>query len=348
MSIDIEQYVAGVERGDRAVMGRAISLLESSRPEHEEPAQRLLRRLLPRTGRAVRLGITGVPGAGKSTFIERLGVLLCESGRRVAVIAVDPSSVITGGSILGDRTRMIKLSAHPGAFIRPSPSRATLGGVARRTREVMLLCEAAGYDVVLIETVGVGQSEAAVANMADCFLALAIPNAGDDLQGMKRGLLELVDIIAVNKADGENVQAAKLAARDLAMAAHMAWSMRQETAGEGGQGGAVCVSEVPVLLCSARTGEGVWEVWQRAAALVEAAKLSGALGRRRRVQEIAWLQDLVRERLGAMLDGSRAAAEEMERCRLEVVAGSLAPAEGAERVIGALLDSIRGGRPAAG
>lgn len=330
MSLDALELAAGVERGDRTMLGRAISLVESSRPEHEAKAQELLSRLMPRTGGAVRLGITGVPGAGKSTFIDTLGVMLCDAGQRVAVLAVDPSSAITGGSILGDRTRMTRLSAHANAFIRPSPSQSTLGGVARRTREVMLLCEAAGYGVVMIETVGVGQSETAVAGMCDCFVALAIPNAGDDLQGMKRGLLEMVDVIAVNKADGENMQAARLAARDLGFAAHMVRSARE---GEG--------ADVPVLLCSARTGEGVWAVWERAAAMVDSAKSSGAWAQRRQAQEMAWLSELVRERLERALRTSAGAGRALEECRGLMARGALTPAEGAKRVMAALMAEWR-------
>src|SRR5262245_48542186 len=208
-----EEYDAGVRAGNVAVLARALTLIESSSPRHQPVAEELLTRLLPHAGRSVRVGITGAPGVGKSTFIEALGLHLVRRGLRVAVLAVDPSSNISGGSILGDKPRMPRLSAERAAYIRPSPSAGTLGGVARRTRESMLVCEAAGYQVVLIETVGVGQSETVVADMTDCFLALMLPGAGDELQGIKRGLLELVDVIAVNKADGPTRPAAELAAQ---------------------------------------------------------------------------------------------------------------------------------------
>ncbi|HNS55139.1 MAG TPA: methylmalonyl Co-A mutase-associated GTPase MeaB, partial [Syntrophales bacterium] len=207
----IDYYVQGVTGGSRLVMAKTITLIESILPEHQETAQAVLDALLPYTGKAVRLGITGVPGAGKSTFIESFGTMLTEKGHRVAVLAVDPSSPRTGGSILADKTRMEKLSVNEQAFIRPSPSGGTLGGVARKTRETMMICEAAGYDVILVETVGVGQSEVAVASMVDFFLVLMIAGAGDEIQGIKKGVLELADAIAVNKADGDNVERAKLA-----------------------------------------------------------------------------------------------------------------------------------------
>ncbi|MCC5830546.1 MAG: methylmalonyl Co-A mutase-associated GTPase MeaB, partial [Phycisphaeraceae bacterium] len=207
-AVDLDSMVEGIERCDRAILGRAITLVESTNARHASQARRLLARLMSRTGKGIRLGITGVPGVGKSTFIEALGTKLTGQGHRVAVLAVDPSSGVTGGSILGDKTRMARLAADPAAFIRPSPSAGNLGGVARKTRETMLLCEAAGFDVILVETVGVGQSETMVAEMTDFFLALMLPNAGDGLQGIKRGLLELVDMMAVNKADGDNRTAA--------------------------------------------------------------------------------------------------------------------------------------------
>ncbi len=208
-----DDYVAGTCAGDIAILARTLTLIESSSPRHQGLAEEVLTRLLPHSGRSVRVGITGVPGVGKSTFIEALGLHLVSRRLRVAVLAVDPSSGIGGGSILGDKTRMTRLAAEPSAYIRPSPAAGTLGGVGRKTREAMLVCEAAGYQVVLIETVGVGQSETTVADMTDCFVALMLPGAGDELQGIKRGLLELVDVIAVNKADGSTCAAAELAAQ---------------------------------------------------------------------------------------------------------------------------------------
>src|SRR5438132_11995704 len=211
-AVPVEALAAEVRAGNRRALAKAITLVESTRPDHEEAAQRLLGLLLPHTGGAVRVGVSGVPGVGKSTFIEALGLYLIGLGKRVAVLAVDPSSALSGGSILGDKTRMPRLATAPAAFIRPSPSAGSFGGVTRRTREALLVCEAAGHDVVLVETVGVGQSETAVADMTDCFLALMLPGAGDELQGIKRGLLELVDVIAVNKSDGAMRTAAELAA----------------------------------------------------------------------------------------------------------------------------------------
>src|ERR671913_197649 len=210
-----------VQSGDRAALARAITLMESRRPDHREAARALLQSLMPSTGKAVRVGITGVPGVGKSTAIDTLGSMLTEQGHRVAVLAVDPSSTRTGGAILGDKTRMARLAADPNAFIRPSPSSGTLGGVAARTREAMLLCEAAGFDIVLVETIGVGQSEIAVADLTDFFLVLMLPGAGDELQGIKKGIVELADMIAVNKADGDGAERARAAAAEYQAALHI-------------------------------------------------------------------------------------------------------------------------------
>ena len=218
---DVERYVEGTRSGDRAAVARTITLMESSRPDHREVAREVLRALLPHTGGAQRVGITGVPGVGKSTFIDQLGVNLTAAGHRVAVLAVDPSSSRTGGSILGDKTRMSRLAVDPAAFVRPSPTGRTLGGVTSVTRETMLVCEAAGYDVVLVETVGVGQSETVVADMVDMFCVLMLPGAGDELQGIKKGILELADLVVVNKADGDNVNRARLAAAELKRALHL-------------------------------------------------------------------------------------------------------------------------------
>ncbi|HEY5217222.1 MAG TPA: methylmalonyl Co-A mutase-associated GTPase MeaB, partial [Pseudolabrys sp.] len=240
----------GIRGGDRATLARAITLIESKRADHRKVAHLLVQELLPHTGQAVRLGITGAPGAGKSTTIDALGTYLTGLGHKVAVLAVDPSSSRTGGSILGDKTRMARLASDPQAFIRPSPASGTLGGVAAKTRETMLVCEAAGYDVVLVETVGIGQSETAVADMTDFFLVLMLPGAGDELQGLKKGIVELADMIAVNKADGDNIQRANLAAADYRAALNILsphsanWSP-------------------PVLTYSALTGNGIAELWAR-------------------------------------------------------------------------------------
>ena len=316
----VDQLVAGIARHDRALLARAISLVESQSPRHTHDADQLLASLAPRLGHATRIGITGVPGAGKSTFIERLGLLLADRGHRVAVLAIDPSSVVTGGSILGDRTRMARLAAHPNAYIRPSPSDGSLGGVARRTREAALVCEAAGFDVILIETVGVGQSETSVAHLVDAVLTLALPNAGDELQGVKRGLLEVVDVIAVNKADGDHAPRARHAAAELASA------LRVLRHGE----------DIPVLTCSAATGDNITGVWDRLRTRVDSLRASGALEARRRDQAARWLHSVLDERLHALLHESPAAAAELDRAEREVRAMTTSPRAAAERVLTAL------------
>jgi LAO/AO transport system kinase len=278
-----DEYIAGARAGNIAVLARTLTLIESSNPRHQPLAEEVLTRLLPHTGKAIRVGITGVPGVGKSTFIEALGLHLVGRGLRVAVLAVDPSSGISGGSILGDKTRMARLAVEPAAYIRPSPSAGTLGGVARKTREAMLVCEAAGYQVVLIETVGVGQSETTVADMTDCFLALMLPGAGDELQGIKRGLLELVDVIAVNKADGPMRPAAELAARQYRDALH-SLAGREEGPPE-------------VLTCSALCGQGVDAVWDAVEQRHTRLAGSGALLQRRQQQNLRWMWAIVMDQL---------------------------------------------------
>jgi LAO/AO transport system kinase len=281
-TLTVDDYFAGVRAGNVAVLARALTLVESRNPRHQALAETLITRLLSYSGQSIRVGISGTPGAGKSTFIEALGLHLVRGGKRVAVLAVDPSSSITGGSILGDKTRMAKLSAEPNAYIRPSPSAGTLGGVAGKTRENMLVCEAAGYDAVLIETVGVGQSESMVAQMSDCFLAILLPGAGDDLQGIKRGLLELVDVIAVNKAEGANRAAAESAAQQYRTALHLLSERASEDA--------------PVVLtCSALEHEGIDAVWAAIEQKVSGRQLTGELTRRRQRQELDWLWAVVEE-----------------------------------------------------
>lgn len=282
--IDLDEYESGVLAGDRTALGRAITLVESRLPEHQELAQELLGRLLPRAGASTRVGITGVPGVGKSTFIDALGTHLTGSGHRVAVLAVDPSSTRTGGSILGDKTRMTRLSTDPNAFIRPSPTSGTLGGVAAATREAMTVVEAAGYDVVLVETVGVGQSETTVANMTDCFLVLMLARTGDALQGIKKGVLELADVLAVNKADGEHEVEATGAARELARALALLHPA-----------GATWVP--PVLTCSALTGAGIDDVWSQVEQHQAVMRREGLFEQRRTAQQIAWTWSQVEDRL---------------------------------------------------
>ncbi|GAA2746381.1 MULTISPECIES: methylmalonyl Co-A mutase-associated GTPase MeaB [Kitasatospora] len=283
-TIDLDQYRQGVLDGSRAWIARAITLVESTRPDHRELAQRLLVDLLPHSGGAVRVGITGVPGVGKSTFIEALGTMLTGRGHKVAVLAVDPTSSRTGGSILGDKTRMEKLSADPNAFVRPSPTSGTLGGVARATRESMVVMEAAGYDVVLIETVGVGQSETTVAGMVDSFLLLTLARTGDQLQGIKKGVLELADLVAVNKADGPHETDAKAAARELAGALRLlqppdaAWTP-------------------PVLTCSGRDGTGLDALWERLEQHRATLDATGSLAAKRRDQQVEWTWAMVHDQL---------------------------------------------------
>ena len=274
------EYVEGIESGDRTRLAKAITLIESNSSAHFAKAQELLKYILPRAGGAIRIGITGVPGAGKSTFIESFGSYLTNSGKKVAVMAVDPSSSVTGGSILGDKTRMEKLATDPNAFIRPSPSGGTLGGVARKTREALLVFESAGYDVVLVETVGVGQSETTVRSMVDFFLLVLVPGAGDELQGIKKGVVELADAILINKADGANLIPAQSARAEYERALHYL-----QPATEGWQ--------TIAMTASALTGEGIPEVWQTIQGFVESTKQSGAFRKRRRAQEREWMRALI-------------------------------------------------------
>jgi LAO/AO transport system kinase len=315
--LTVDDYCAGVRGGDVGILARALTLIESNSPRHLPVAEDLLTRLLPYTGAAIRVGITGVPGVGESTFIETFGLHLVRCGRRVAVLAVDPSSNVSGGSILGDKTRMSRLATAPTAYIRPSLAGGRLGGVARKTREGLLVCEAAGYDVVLIETVGVGQSETAVAEMSDCFLALMLPGAGDELQGIRRGLLELVDVLAVNKADGPNRVAAELAAQQFQLA-------MQSLAGRH--------DPPAVLTCSARCERGVNVVWQAVERRHARLQASGELTARRQRQSLRWLWGLVEERILQAVQISpavRAIRADLER---EVLAGTIPVAVAARRI----------------
>ncbi|MFJ5217332.1 methylmalonyl Co-A mutase-associated GTPase MeaB [Streptomyces sp. NPDC088354] len=320
--IDLDAYVKGVLDGSRAWIARAITLVESTRPDHRELAQRLLTELLPHAGKARRIGVSGVPGVGKSTFVDAFGTMLTGLGHRVAVLAVDPSSTLTGGSILGDKTRMERLSVDRAAFVRPSPSAGTLGGVAKATRESMVVVEAAGYDVVLVETVGVGQSETAVSGMVDSFLLLTLARSGDQLQGIKKGVLELADVIAVNKADGPHERDARAAARELSGALRLMQS-------------ADAAWTPPVLTCSAREDTGldvVWERLERHRALLDS---DGRLEAKRRDQQMEWAWSMVRdELLGRLRDhpGVRRVAPEVER---QVREGTLTATSAAERILDA-------------
>ena len=311
--------VRGIRDGERATLARAITLIESKRADHRKSAHLLVQELLPATGRAVRLGITGAPGAGKSTTIDTLGTYLTGQGHKVAVLAVDPSSTRTGGSILGDKTRMARLAVDPHAFIRPSPTSGTLGGVAAKTRETMLVCEAAGYDVVLVETVGVGQSETAVADMTDFFLVLMVAGAGDELQGLKKGIVELADMIAVNKADGDNIERANLAAADYRAALNIlvprspTWSP-------------------PVLTYSALTGKGIAELWGKVVEHKEKMTASGELVARRREQQVKWMWTMLEERLTARLRGDAAVRAKLRQAEAAVADGKLAPTLAVEQI----------------
>ncbi|WP_405595698.1 methylmalonyl Co-A mutase-associated GTPase MeaB [Streptomyces sp. NBC_01410] len=318
--IDIDSYVKGVREGSRAYIARAITLVESTRADHRALAQRLLTELLPYSGTARRVGVSGVPGVGKSTFIDALGTMLTGLGHRVAVLAVDPSSTRTGGSILGDKTRMERLAVDPAAFVRPSPTSGTLGGVAKATRETIIVMEAAGYDVVLVETVGVGQSETAVANMVDSFLLLSLARTGDQLQGIKKGVLELADVIAVNKADGPHERDARSAARELAGAlrlmhpADAAWTP-------------------PVLSCSAREGTGLDTLWERLEQHRALLDSTGRLAAKRRDQQIDWAWTMVHDELRDRLrshPGVRALAPGLEQ---QVRDGELTATLAAERIL---------------
>ena len=316
----VEDYARGIRESDRGLLARAITLVESRRAADMALAQELLVRLQPETGKAIRVGITGVPGVGKSTFIDALGTQLIENGHRVAVLAVDPSSSVSGGSILGDKSRMPRLAAAGEAFVRPSPSALSLGGVTRRTRETMLLCEAAGFDVILVETVGVGQSETMVADMVDFFLVLVLAGAGDELQGIKKGIIELADLIAVNKADGDNLERAQLAKQDYAAALRYLGPRKTSW-------------EPQVITVSARTGDGMEELW----ALVEENHRlltdSGELEERRRHQLGRWMWSLIEEKLH---DSFRRHPEvigrlgELERA---VAEGSVTPTQAATELL---------------
>ncbi len=282
--LTVDDYVQGVLSGDRNVLAQTITLVESNALAHGEMAQDVLRQLLPGTGKSIRIGITGVPGVGKSTMIEALGMYLCEQGQRVAVLAVDPSSTVTRGSILGDKTRMESLSRDIRAFIRPSPSGGTLGGVARKSRETMLVCEAYGFDVILVETVGVGQSETTVRSMVDFFLLLMLTGAGDELQGIKKGIMELADALLINKADGDNKLRARAAKAEYNRALHYL-----APATEGWQ--------TRAYTCSALTGEGIDEIWQVIEDFRRKTTASGVLDNRRRTQTLDWVYSMVEEHL---------------------------------------------------
>jgi LAO/AO transport system kinase len=325
MSQSTQELAAAVRGGDRAALARAITLVESTRPDHRDQAQQLLLGLMPEAGRALHVGITGVPGVGKSTTIEALGMYLIEHGHRVAVLAVDPSSTRTGGSILGDKTRMARLAVHACAYIRPSPTSGTLGGVAKATRETIVLLEAAGYDVILVETVGVGQSEVTVANMVDTFVFLTLARTGDQLQGIKKGVLELADVVVVNKADGVHAVEAKSAARELSGAIRLIYP--RET-----------LWRPPVLTMSALHEEGLAELWDTVLKHREVLTKAGEFDAKRRRQQVEWTWSMVRDTvLDRVLNhpGVRRIRVDVER---RVRDGELTPALAAQEILDAAAD----------
>jgi len=320
---DIPALARAIRAGERAVLARAITLIESKRPDHQKAARALVQELLPATGRAIRVGITGMPGVGKSTTIDALGTFLTGRGHQVAVLTIDPSSTRTGGSILGDKTRMARLAGDPSAFIRPSPASGTLGGVASKTRETMLLAEAAGFDVILVETVGIGQSEITVADMTDFFLVLMLPGAGDELQGLKKGVVEIAEMIAVNKADGDNVARANAAAAEYRAALHIL-SPRSPS------------WRPPVVTYSALTGAGIADLWGHVLAHRAALEASGELSERRREQQVKWMWTMIEERLIGRLKSDPAIRARLPALEAAVAAGRLSPAVAAEEIAQAL------------
>lgn len=320
MSADLEQLANKILIGDRRSLARGITLIESQRDDHQDQALALVERLLPHTGEACRLGVTGAPGAGKSTFIEAFGMHVIGEGHKIAVLAVDPSSQRSGGSILGDKTRMQKLSATKNAFIRPSPAGRTLGGAARKTREAALLCEAAGFGVIVFETVGVGQSETAVADMSDCFLLLLAPGAGDELQGIKRGIVETADLIMVNKADGDLLNVANLVRSDYQAALHLLRPASSAWTPE-------------VMTCSALHGEGIDRIWQAVCRHREALERTGELLAKRERQRQSWFWSEVQAGLLEALCRDPRSASLMQQLEKEIAAGSLLPPKAAETMI---------------
>jgi len=320
---DIDTLARRIHDGDRATLARAITLIESKRADHQIKARQLVQALLPKTGSAIRVGITGAPGVGKSLTIDTLGTYLTGKGHKVAVLAVDPSSTRTGGSILGDKTRMARLAVDPRAFVRPSPASGTLGGVAAKTRETMLLCEAAGFDVVLVETVGIGQSETAVADMTDFFLALMLPGAGDELQGIKKGLVELADMIAINKADGDNIKRATAAAAEYRAALHILAPRSPNWT-------------PPVMTCSALTGGGIAELWAQVLAHRQRMLNSGEHVTLRREQQVKWMWSMLEQRVFARLRSDAALRAKLPRIEAAVADGRLAAMLAVEEIAAAL------------
>ena len=316
-------YVSGILAGDRLTLARTITLIESVLPAHQQLARDIVDQLLPHTGNSVRIGITGVPGAGKSTYIESFGTMLTQKGHRVAVLAIDPSSTRSGGSILGDKTRMEKLAVDDRAFIRPSPSSGTLGGVGRKTRETMLACEAAGYDVVIIETVGVGQSETTVASMVDFFLVLMIAGAGDELQGIKKGVLEVADAIVINKADGDNINRAKMARREYEAALHMLMPASANWS-------------PPVLTCSSLFSEGIETIWETILDHKQKFTESGEFDLKRKEQALEWMHFLLEDGLRSWFYSNPEVAQLLPGLKKDIAQLNISPTAAADRLLSLL------------
>ena len=318
--VDPKKLIEGVRKQDRRLLSKTITLIESARSDHQQMARKIVDELLPDSGKTIRLGITGVPGVGKSTFIESLGMSLVKGGHRVAVLAVDPSSSRSGGSVMADKTRMEKLSVEKNAFIRPSPSGGTLGGVARKTRETMLVCEAAGFDVIIVETVGVGQSETTVASMVDFFLVLMLAGAGDELQGIKRGVLELADAIAINKADGDNIEKARKAAKIYTTALHMLQPASPNW-------------KPPVLTCSALEMAGIAEIWQTIVKFHKRFADSGELEHKRQKQALDWLWSMVEDELKQRFYNNPEIRKRIDQISRAVARGETAPTLAADKLL---------------
>ena len=316
----VQDYVLGILAGDRLTLARTITLIESVLPAHQELAREIVDNILPQTGKSVRVGITGVPGAGKSTFIESFGTMLTQMGHKVAVLAIDPSSTRSGGSILGDKTRMEKLAIDDKAFIRPSPSSGTLGGVGRKTRETMLVCEAAGYDVVIIETVGVGQSETTVASMVDFFLVLMIAGAGDELQGIKKGVLEVADAIVINKADGDNISRAQMAQREYETALHMLMPASMNWS-------------PPVLTCSSLFSKGIVEIWETIISHRTAFTESGEFDQKRKEQALEWMHFLLEDGLRSWFYLNPEVAKLLPGLKSDIALQRISPTAAADRLL---------------